>query len=104
MYEEARLIIQAPVLLLVESGDSLGRRLLEDWLPRPKRWLRRARALQPGALQPAYLIFVKDFESAWQFLEKAGGHQQLKPPQPGHLCVVVIALEGVSFCYLDLQD
>ncbi len=103
-YDDARLACERPLLLLVQREDSLGRRILEQWLPRPPKWLRRVRRMDPEAFQSDFHIFVRELEEVAAWFVDAGVDDALGSVRLGGLTLVVVAFEGVSVCGVSLAE
>lgn len=101
-YDDARLSLEEPVLLLIERNDSLGSRFLDNWSPRPVKWLRRARRMESGALQPEFQILAKELNDVWASFEAAGVANLLHGFSGDGLSVAIVAFEGVTVVHIDL--
>lgn len=102
-YDDAVQSLESPVLLIVERADSLGARLLDNWLPRPVKWIRRARRLQPGSLHPEFHVLAKELTEVWECFEEAGAVENLEGVTPGTLSVAVVAFEGITITHIDVS-
>ena len=103
-YDDARLRLKQPLLVLVLAEDSLGKRIAEQWLPRPPKWVRRARRQDRSAFRDDYYIFTRELdEVAALFFEAGVDAAQLRGPAEA-VSVVVVAFEGVSVCHIPLSE